>query len=380
MTTKKVVIDFGHGGSDPGSIGLGIYESVATEITGYKIKKHLEENYDVEVILTRADNQTYPTLAERPQLAKDEQADAFISVHYNVSNGAGYGYEDYRHTNSDTASIDYVLQNAVHQKVAAAILPLGGRDRGMKQADDQVLRDLQGSGIPAILIEGCFIDNTSDIELFMSAEYMDAYTSAVAEGIAEAVQADKIVLVNEGTIDFVGKVKGDGDASRIIKYTGSYTNVAAPTSVITEANGGYAGASAEGGTTCYYSITGGTAGRHVQFDFEFVLDKFGTRDELVQKLTQIQFNELVANTSAFTRNSKHQVQVWNVTQQAWTDVVVHSEETTGVYVALTLNENFADYIDSSNKIIFAISSVDVSDANELRVETDRVFLSVTTLK
>ncbi len=81
---KKIVLDAGHGGKDTGNTGTERYSVTEKDITlevtlklGELINKYLK---DVEVIYTRTDD-SYPTLYERSELANEEKADLFISIH-----------------------------------------------------------------------------------------------------------------------------------------------------------------------------------------------------------------------------------------------------------------------------------------------------------
>lgn len=93
---RKIVIDAGHGGKDPGTSGVISKEkdvalAIAME-TGRIIKENLP---DVEIIYTRTDD-SYPTLHERANLANKENADLFISIHCNsIPNDRIYGSETY---------------------------------------------------------------------------------------------------------------------------------------------------------------------------------------------------------------------------------------------------------------------------------------------
>ncbi|MEL6559181.1 MAG: N-acetylmuramoyl-L-alanine amidase [Bacteroidota bacterium] len=93
---RKIVIDAGHGGKDPGTVGRISHEKdVALKIameTGRIIKENMP---DVEVIYTRTDD-SYPTLHERANLANTNNADLFMSIHCNaISNDRIYGSETY---------------------------------------------------------------------------------------------------------------------------------------------------------------------------------------------------------------------------------------------------------------------------------------------
>lgn len=81
---KKVVIDAGHGGMDPGNLGTGRYKTREKDIAldvSLQLGKYIEEKMpDVEVVYTRKSDK-YPKLWERTALANNENADLFISIH-----------------------------------------------------------------------------------------------------------------------------------------------------------------------------------------------------------------------------------------------------------------------------------------------------------
>lgn len=93
---KKIVIDAGHGGKDPGTHGAISKEKDIALKVAMEVKRIINENMkDVKVILTREDD-SFPTLESRPELANKEGADLFISIHANwVANPSVYGTETY---------------------------------------------------------------------------------------------------------------------------------------------------------------------------------------------------------------------------------------------------------------------------------------------
>lgn len=93
---RRVVLDAGHGGKDPGTRGSFSKEKdIALNIT-MELGRIIKENLpDVEVLYTRNDD-SFPTLKSRPELANKKDADLFISIHANwVSDPAIYGSETY---------------------------------------------------------------------------------------------------------------------------------------------------------------------------------------------------------------------------------------------------------------------------------------------
>lgn len=78
---KLVVIDPGHGGIDPGAIGVGkTREKDVVLAFGLKLKKILEDTGDIDVVMTRSDD-SFLTLRDRVKVARDKGADLFIAIH-----------------------------------------------------------------------------------------------------------------------------------------------------------------------------------------------------------------------------------------------------------------------------------------------------------
>lgn len=110
---ERIVIDAGHGGTDPGNLGTGKYKTTEKHITldvALMVGKYIETNIEgVEVFYTRTKD-TYPTLKERAKFANDKKADLFISIHCDAF------------TKSSVAgSTSLVLGNNHHEKSRIAI-------------------------------------------------------------------------------------------------------------------------------------------------------------------------------------------------------------------------------------------------------------------
>lgn len=106
---KKVVLDAGHGGKDPGNLGTGRYKKtekeIALEVT-LRVGAYIKENYpEVEVVYTRTGD-TYPTLRQRTDLANEVNADLFMSIHCDAfDKSSAYG------TSSHVMGLRYTKEN-----------------------------------------------------------------------------------------------------------------------------------------------------------------------------------------------------------------------------------------------------------------------------
>jgi N-acetylmuramoyl-L-alanine amidase len=114
---RKVVIDAGHGGKDPGAIGTtGYHEKTVALNVALLVGKYIQENLpDVEVIYTRSTD-VFIELHERARIANDANADFFISIHANAAaNSAAYGTETWvLGTNRNAANLEVLKrENAV---------------------------------------------------------------------------------------------------------------------------------------------------------------------------------------------------------------------------------------------------------------------------
>jgi N-acetylmuramoyl-L-alanine amidase len=220
MRFDVVVIDPGHGGHDPGSIGYkGVEEEDITLSISKKLGAYIEEYLpDVKVVYTR-DDDTFVELEERGSIANRAEGDLFVSIHCNSHRSTQpYGTEVYflglekskaaletmKRENSvirleDGDSQDdltpgelliYELANsgyiATSEKVAGMIEHqfknrAQRRSRGVKQARFMVLYH---ASMPAILVETGFISNPSE-QRYLSSDYGQ---SIIASAIFRAIR------------------------------------------------------------------------------------------------------------------------------------------------------------------------------------------------
>ncbi len=95
LAVRRVVLDAGHGGSDPGATAAKTTEKAITLDIGHRLRTLLE-NEGFEVISTRSDDRTI-ALKDRARLANDSNSDIFVSIHVNaiVKYTASRGVETY---------------------------------------------------------------------------------------------------------------------------------------------------------------------------------------------------------------------------------------------------------------------------------------------
>ena len=102
-----VVLDAGHGGKDGGTFNGSIIEKDITLSVAMKMKELLEEEEEIEVVLTREDD-TFLSLEDRVKTAKSVKgADLFVSVHCNSyeADTSVYGLECYYYEESEIGKI-----------------------------------------------------------------------------------------------------------------------------------------------------------------------------------------------------------------------------------------------------------------------------------
>lgn len=176
---KKVWIDAGHGGKDPGAVGNGLQEKDIALTVSLGVKQFLEAEYEgVQVQLSRSTD-VFLELKERTDVANKAGADLLVSIHCNAGGGAG-GFESFRYTNASAASRS--LQNVLHTEIMAALKPFGVIDRGQKAANLHMVRE---SKMPAVLTENLFIDVASDAAKLRREEVIDRLITCHVAGIAK---------------------------------------------------------------------------------------------------------------------------------------------------------------------------------------------------
>ncbi|WP_139491995.1 N-acetylmuramoyl-L-alanine amidase family protein [Brevibacillus dissolubilis] len=168
-----VVLDPGHGGSDPGAVGNGLREADLTLDIANRTKSYMSANYGFTPYQTRTSD-TYVSLDARASYANSKGANFFTSMHINsYSTSTPNGLEVYYYPGSTTG---LNLATAVYNKLKASYSTL----RGIKTAEFYVLKY---TNMPAILGETGFITNPTDASKLGTTTFRQSLATQYAQGM-----------------------------------------------------------------------------------------------------------------------------------------------------------------------------------------------------
>ncbi len=228
---KRIVIDAGHGGKDPGAIGPGrLREKDVVLDIAKRLGKILREDKGLEVIYTR-DKDLFVPLNERTEIANSKGADLFISIHVNASRRrSARGIETYflNWTNNKEASrvaarensISYSKMQKVQGELQMILLDLARNnksDQSMKLAssiqsamvsslkknysriEDHKVKwalfyVLIGAQMPSVLVETSFISNHEEEKRLSTSKYRGRIAEAIARGIADYIRKSTLIV------------------------------------------------------------------------------------------------------------------------------------------------------------------------------------------
>ncbi|MDB9540403.1 N-acetylmuramoyl-L-alanine amidase [Anabaenopsis tanganyikae CS-531] len=177
-TRSVVMIDPGHGGRDPGAIGVGgLRESDVVLPISKRVAAILEQN-GVQAVLTR-DSDYFVSLQGRVDLAQRANADLFVSIHANaisMSRPDVNGLETYYHDSGQ--GLARSIHNSVIQNVTI-------RDRQVRRARFYVLRR---NTMPSVLVEVGFVTGAEDAARLRTTAYQNQMADAIARGILQHLQ------------------------------------------------------------------------------------------------------------------------------------------------------------------------------------------------
>ncbi|MDR0603951.1 MAG: N-acetylmuramoyl-L-alanine amidase [Bacteroidales bacterium] len=179
---KVVVIDAGHGGHDPGAIGItGVQEKNITLAIALKLGYMIEKNTEVKVIYTRKTD-VFVELKTRTQIANNNHADMFISIHCNSveNNSAANRAESYvMGVDKNTANL------TIAQKENSAILSEKNHESDYGGYDPNSTEDY----IILSMYQNKFLDKSAILAKEIQAEFQ-----AIGRQVREVQQAGFLVL------------------------------------------------------------------------------------------------------------------------------------------------------------------------------------------
>lgn len=219
VTLRRVIIDAGHGGKDPGAVGrAGLREKDVTLDVAKRLRRKLEAQ-GIEVILSR-DSDNFISLNQRRKIANSKDADFFISIHANAARSRRVsGIEVFylsesvddvarsekaatnyklnlrdKYTGKNTEKILWHLRLRENRRNSVNLAQciadnlsrkLTQRNRGEKQARFYVLNAI----IPSILVEVGFLSNVREERKLRDSAYKERIAQGISDGLAQYNQA-----------------------------------------------------------------------------------------------------------------------------------------------------------------------------------------------
>jgi N-acetylmuramoyl-L-alanine amidase len=216
LSVKRIVLDPGHGGKDPGCYIDGqIVEKDITLALAQIVEKKVQEKFGIEVLLTR-DKDVFVPLEKRTAFANVNKADLFISLHINANKQSEvHGFETYflNMATDERAVLLAARENATSEKSISDLQSIlndlmlntkisessklahdvqrgvlgqvrrryeGVRDLGVKQAPFYVLI---GAEMPAILVETGFMTNSVERKRLQNPRYLETLADGIVAGV-----------------------------------------------------------------------------------------------------------------------------------------------------------------------------------------------------
>lgn len=206
-----VALDPGHGGSDGGASRNGIVEKDVNLSIAQYCRDELSTYTGVTPYMTRNGDE-YVGLQQRVDRAVAVGADVFVSLHCN--SGGGTGAEVWVPNSSSYNYGTHVEGSDLGSKILAKLTALGLKDRGVKVRNSErvngdgpyynpdgsiqdyytVIQSSREEGIPGIIVEHAFVDNSSDASKLKQDSFRQQLGVADASGIAQ-----KYSLVKDST-------------------------------------------------------------------------------------------------------------------------------------------------------------------------------------
>lgn len=186
---KTVIIDAGHGGNDPGKVGINKAEEKDINLQiALKLKSILEQE-DVEVIMTRegdrglydegSSNKKSQDMKRRVELINKEQPDCVISIHQNSYHEEGVkgAQSFYYGTSPESKELAELIQEKLIQKVDPS-------NHRVAKANTSYYM-LKMTKVPICIVECGFLSDWEEAELLTSEEYQNKLAWAIHMAVME---------------------------------------------------------------------------------------------------------------------------------------------------------------------------------------------------
>ena len=189
VSGKKVVIDAGHGGRDPGAKAqTGLREKDLNLDVALMLKKQLSRLGIYCVMIRETDrdfcdegadlpNKKRQDLIHRVRIANEHRADIYLSIHANSFPQTQYrgAQTFFEPDNPDSRRLAASIQAQLVQR-------LGPNKRQIKPGDFRVLKS---TGMPAVTIEVGFLSNPEEAQLLGRSEYREKLAEAICHGVID---------------------------------------------------------------------------------------------------------------------------------------------------------------------------------------------------
>lgn len=190
ISSKKVIIiDAGHGGKDPGTIGFNnTYEKDINLDISKKLYKKLKST-DYKVILTRATDE-FVDNNDRADMANKKRARVFVSIHCNAIennnkiNGAQVLYYPNRESSINDPANDVLAQIMLDELIDG----IGAINKGIVARPDLIV--LNQTKMPAIVVECGFLSNENEERLLSTDSYQDKIVDSIIKGLEHYLNLD----------------------------------------------------------------------------------------------------------------------------------------------------------------------------------------------
>lgn len=183
VTNRVVIIDAGHGGGDPGAIGLtGTLEKDINLNIALKLQQFIEQSGGV-VLMTRTEDEMLAQnkredMKLRKRLREENSGDIFISIHLNsFPQESCKGAQTFYANNEESKNLAEKIQ-----KNMVKFLEDDNSRVAKKLTDVYLLKDVN---IPSVIVECGFLSNSKEEKLLKDEEYQSKVAFSIFAGICE---------------------------------------------------------------------------------------------------------------------------------------------------------------------------------------------------